>query len=123
MLCLSLKPTLHVIKSISLFTAQRFLGRAHYYHSYLMCSFYFHQNNRVKMGPSLILSIIHNITIGTMLNFNSGNNVNGPKDVRCKQTLKRQTACGMNGIHFTNKSVKQKRETYLDFVLLLLMLH
>ena len=71
------------------------------------------------MSPSPILSIVHNITIDTMLNFNSGNNVSGPKDGRYKQTLKWQTARGMNGIHFTNESVKPKREAYLWFVLLL----
>ena len=28
----------------------------------------------MKMGPSPILSIIYTVTIGTMLNFNGGNN-------------------------------------------------
>ena len=42
---------------------ERFLVRC--YHRYKM--FYCHQNNCEKMGPSPILSIIHTITIGTML--------------------------------------------------------
>ena len=40
------------------------------------------------MGPSNILSVIHTVTIGTMLNNNGGNN-NGHelKNVTCKQTV------------------------------------
>ena len=41
-----------------------------------------------SMGLSSILSIIHTITIGTMLNFNSGNNGHGQKNVNRKQTFK-----------------------------------
>ena len=33
------------------------------------------------MGSSVILSIIHTITIGTILNFNGGNNGHGLKNV------------------------------------------
>ena len=33
------------------------------------------------MGPSPILSIIHTVTIGTMLNFTGGNNGHGLKNV------------------------------------------
>ena len=40
------------------------------------------------MGLSPILSIIHTVTIGSMLNFNGGNNGLGQKNVTCKQTLK-----------------------------------
>ena len=40
-------------------------------------SFYCHENNGEKMGPSPILSIIHTVTIGTMLNNSS--NVHGLK--------------------------------------------
>ena len=39
------------------------------------------------MGPSPILSVIHVITFGTMLNFNGGNNEHGLKYVTCKQTF------------------------------------
>ena len=46
-----------------------------------MC-FYCHQNNRKKMGSSVFLSIIHTITIGTILNFNGGNNGHGLKTLR-----------------------------------------
>ena len=41
------------------------------------------------MSLSTILSIIHIITIGIMLNFNSGNHEHGLKTVACKQTLTR----------------------------------
>ena len=40
-----------------------------------------------RMGPSLILSVIHTITIGTMLNNNDGDNEHGLENVRCRQTL------------------------------------
>ena len=39
------------------------------------------------MGPSCILPIIHTVTIGTVLNFNGGNNGHGIMIVICKQTL------------------------------------
>ena len=39
------------------------------------------------MGQSSILSIIHTVTIGALLNFSSGNNGHGMKSVTCKQTL------------------------------------
>ena len=38
------------------------------------CIFYCDQSNGEKMSPSPILSVIDTITIGTMLNFNGGNN-------------------------------------------------
>ena len=38
------------------------------------------------MGPLPILSVIHTITIGTMLNFNCGNNGHGLQNVACKHT-------------------------------------
>ena len=41
------------------------------------------------MGPSSILSVIHTITFGTMLNLNGGNNGHGLINVRCKQIFKR----------------------------------
>ena len=44
-----------------------------------MRSLYYHQNNREKMAMSPILPVIQPITIGTMLNFNRGNNGHGPK--------------------------------------------
>ena len=37
------------------------------------------------MGPLPILSVIHIVTINTMLNFNGVNNRNGLKNVKCKQ--------------------------------------
>ena len=36
------------------------------------------------MGQSPILSIIHTVPIGLMLNFNGGNNGHGLKIVTCK---------------------------------------
>ena len=54
---------------------------------FLLCVRYCHQNNGEKMGLSPILSIIHTITTGTMLNFNCDNNRHGLKTVTCKQTL------------------------------------
>ena len=43
-----------------------------------------------KIDPSHILSVVHTITIDTMLNFNDDNNGHRLKNVTCKQTLKRQ---------------------------------
>ena len=40
------------------------------------------------IGPSPNLSVIHTVTIGTMLNLNGGNNGHGLKTVTCKQTLR-----------------------------------
>ena len=40
------------------------------------------------MSPSPVLSVIHTVTFGTMLNFKDGNNGHGLKNVTCKQTLK-----------------------------------
>ena len=40
------------------------------------------------MGPLPILSIIHTITIGTMLNFNGGNNGHWLENVMRQQILK-----------------------------------
>ena len=39
------------------------------------------------MGLSPILSVIHTVKIGTMLNFKSGNNIHRLKNVTCKQTF------------------------------------
>ena len=39
------------------------------------------------MAPSSILSIIHTITIGAMLNCSGGINGHGRKNVMCKQNL------------------------------------
>ena len=39
------------------------------------------------MDPSPILSIIHTITIGTMINFNGSNYGHGLKNVTCKETF------------------------------------
>ena len=52
-----------------------------------MCSFYYHQKNEEKMSLLPILSIIHTVTVGTMLNSNGGNNGHGFKDVTCKQAF------------------------------------
>ena len=38
----------------------------------------------IKIDPSSILSIIHTNTVGTMLNFNGGNNGHDFKNVTCK---------------------------------------
>ena len=45
------------------------------------------QNYGEKMGLSLILSVIHTITIGTMLNFNGGNPGHGLKTLRVNRPL------------------------------------
>ena len=55
----------------------------------MRCSFNFHQNNAEEMGLSSIVSIIHMVTIATMLNFNDGNNGHGLKNVACEQGFKR----------------------------------
>ena len=39
------------------------------------------------MGQSPILSIIHSVTIGTLLSFNGGNNGHELENVTCKQIL------------------------------------
>ena len=39
------------------------------------------------MSTSPILSVIHTITIDTMLNLNGCNNGHGLKNITCKQTL------------------------------------
>ena len=39
------------------------------------------------MGPSPFLYVVHTITIGTMLNFNGGNNEHRLKNLTCKETL------------------------------------
>ena len=39
------------------------------------------------MGPSSILSVIHTITIGTMLSVNGGKKRTLAKNVTCKETL------------------------------------
>ena len=46
--------------------------------------FYSQQNNREKMIPAPILSIIHTVAKDAMLNFNDGNNGQGLKNVLCK---------------------------------------
>ena len=40
------------------------------------------------MGPSPILSFIHTVSIGIMLNFNGGNNGYGLLNVTCKQAFR-----------------------------------
>ena len=45
------------------------------------------------MGSSPILSVIHTVTIGAILNFKGGNNGLGLKNIRCKQTLKGLFIC------------------------------
>ena len=49
-----------------------------------MCSCYCHRHNRETMDSSRILSVIHIVIIGTVLNFNRGNR-QCLKDVTCKQ--------------------------------------
>ena len=50
------------------------------------------------MGPSPILSVIHTVTIGTMLNFKGTNNGHGLKNVTCIQTLTDQEKMTVNFI-------------------------
>ena len=63
-----------------------------YYHNYQMCSFYCHQNIGERIGLSPILSVIHVIIIGIMLNANGGNNGHGLRNVTCEQAFKVFTA-------------------------------
>ena len=39
------------------------------------------------MGPSPILSVVHTVTVGTMLNLNGGNNGHMLKNVTCEHTF------------------------------------
>ena len=45
-----------------------------------------------SMGLSPILSIIHTVTIGTMLNFNGGNNIHGQKMFRANRPSRYSTS-------------------------------
>ena len=58
-----------------------------YNHRYEMCSCYCHQNDEEKMGLLPIPSVIHTVTIGTVLNFNGSDNEHGLENVTCKQTF------------------------------------
>ena len=53
------------------------------------------------MGLSPILSIIHAVTINTMLNFNGGNNGHGLKNVTYKQIFTGNAICAL-GFSFTS---------------------
>ena len=57
-----------------LFTRNVFLSPHPLLPRLLNVFFYCHQNNGEKMGRSPILSIIHSVTIGTLLSFNGGKN-------------------------------------------------
>ena len=77
-----------------------------------MCSFYCQQNNGQKMGPSNILSVIHTITVGKILDFNGGKNRHGIKNVTCEQTLTPLSEPNTFSIHiqqfwFSEHSLKQ----------------
>ena len=52
-----------------------------------MYSFYCHQNNGEKMGPSSILSISDTVTIGPMVNFNGSSNAHELKTLRLNRPL------------------------------------
>ena len=67
-----------------------FLALVRYYHITKYEFFCCCQNNEEEMGPSTILSVIHIISIGTMLNFNGNNNGHGLKNVTCKETCRIQ---------------------------------
>ena len=58
------------------------LARVCYDHRFEMCSYYYHQINGEKMGLSPILAVIYTVTIGTTLNFNSGNKGHRLKTLR-----------------------------------------
>ena len=81
----------HLFWSLKLFTRNFFSSVVCIATFYSTCSFYCYQNNRGKMDPSPILSVIHAITIGItisiMLNFNGGNNGHELQYVTCKQTF------------------------------------
>ena len=61
-----------------------------------------------RMGPSHILSLIHTVAIGTMLNNNDGNNGHGLENVRCKQTCR---AIKTKGMVFRYTWVYSKEDT------------
>ena len=58
-----------------------------------MCSFYCHQNNGEKIGPSPIMFINRTVTTGTMLNFTDGNNRHGLKTLRVNRPMGLETLC------------------------------
>ena len=60
-----------------------------------MCSFDCHQSNGEKMGPLAILPFIHTATVGTMLNFNGGNDGHGLKTLRVNKTLNQSSSNSM----------------------------
>ena len=63
---------------------------ASYWNAYLLpqlLNFYYHQNNGKKTGLSPILSVIHTVIIGTMLNYTDGKKRTPTKNVTCKQTF------------------------------------
>ena len=59
---------------------------ASYWNAFLL-NFYYHQNNGKKTGLSPILSVIHTVIIGTMLNYTDGKKRTPTKSVTCKQTF------------------------------------
>ena len=65
-----------------LFTHNVLLASVCYDHRFEMCSYYYHQINGEKMGLAPILAVIYTVTIGTTLNFNSGNEGHRLKTLR-----------------------------------------
>ena len=45
------------------------------------------KTERKLVAPSPILSAIHTVIIGTMLNFTGGNSIHGPKKLRVNKPL------------------------------------
>ena len=64
------------------------------------------------MGLLPFLSIIHTITIGTILNFNGGNNGHGLKNVACKQTFTQIQ--GIQGVTFCSQIIRDENSGIIE---------
>ena len=62
-----------------------------------------------KWGPPPILSIVHTVTIGTMLHFDCRSNWHGLKNVTCKQTLMNSA---LVKIDYLSGNLKNKKKSY-----------
>ena len=82
---------------------------ASYWNAFLLnVYFYYHQYNGEKIGPSAILSVIHTITIGTMLNFSDDINGHKRKNVACKQKYRcKRTRCMWEPIVLRNPTERE----------------
>ena len=74
-----------------------------------MCSFYYHQNSREKIGLSPILSANHNVINDTTVNCNGGNNGYRFKNVACKETFNLEFF-----IYLNNKKMYYRKKVKKD---------